>query len=72
MQPRFCNYCGAALPEGAAFCPACRNSVVPAYAPPYAPPPPAYYEKPKTPGKGFGITAMILVPILETIESRKA
>ena len=53
MQPRFCNYCGAALPEGAAFCPACQQPVS-------SQPVVHYYVKQKVPGRGFGISSMML------------
>ena len=53
MQPRFCSYCGAALPEGAAFCPACQQPVS-------SQPVVHYYVKQKVPGRGFGISSMVL------------
>lgn len=66
----FCSQCGVKLEENATFCVHCGNRVVPQvvyqpvmyqpvmYYPPQmvCQPPP----KPKVPGRGFGITSMVL------------
>jgi|GEM_PF-1881753 len=76
MSQKFCQNCGAPVAEGAKFCAGCGTPIVAAAAPTPAPAPtpvptpaptpapvptPVYAPvKQKTPGKGFGITSMIL------------
>jgi hypothetical protein len=53
----FCTKCGSPLAEGSMFCTQCGNPV--GAQQPY---PPTYYNavKPKVPGRGFGISSMVL------------
>jgi len=74
MPNNFCSYCGYQLSPNDAVCPNCKNAVAsqvtysqPQYYqqpvnPQYyqQPPQPMYVVKQKTPGKGFGITSMIM------------
>lgn len=63
----FCSKCGASVADGTAFCANCGN---PMNAAPQTPPAPAYnpYSAPvapvavkaKTPGRGFGISSLVL------------
>lgn len=58
----FCPKCGSAVGEGATFCANCGNAINTA---PQTPPVNPVYGvtvemRPKIPGRGFGITAMIL------------
>lgn len=68
----FCSSCGAPMEETSAFCLQCGAqriaSTQPQQPPVYVQPPygqpmypqPVYYVKPKVPGRGFGISAMVL------------
>lgn len=53
----FCTRCGTALDETDRFCRSCGNRVDGVMPPVY---PPITYTKPKTPGRGFGISSMVL------------
>ena len=71
MAQRFCPRCGTQLMDNATFCHVCgmtcgtTNMPIPQnYSPQGAhqapPAQPAYYIKPKVPGRGFGISSMVL------------
>lgn len=56
---QFCSKCGTAMEEGASFCPNCGNATnsAPQAAPAVST---AVLVKPKVPGRGFGISSMVL------------
>lgn len=62
----FCKNCGRQLDDGAAFCTGCGAPAAPSTQPQtqpqplYVQPQVVYVQKPKTPGRGFGITSMVL------------
>lgn len=62
----FCSKCGAAQNEGTTFCANCGTRLDQPAQQPYNQPYQQFYPqqvvyvKPKVPGKGFGITAMVL------------
>lgn len=51
----YCTNCGNALPTGANVCPTCGTPKTTGHSVQYV-----QYVKPKVPGKGFGITSMVL------------
>ena len=62
-----CAKCGAALPEGARFCPSCGTTLGAAAPPPpppaaaVPPPPPSYYQTPAPPPKNSTLPVVLLV-----------
>lgn len=71
MAQRFCPRCGTQLMDNATFCHVCgmtcgtTNMPIPQNYPPQGaqqtpPAQPVYYVKPKIPGRGFGISSMVL------------
>lgn len=55
----FCSSCGSRLEDHAAVCLSCGAQRVATTQPPLYPQP-VYYIRPKVPGRGFGITSMVL------------
>ena len=55
----FCSSCGAQMEDTSAFCLQCGAQRVASTQPPLYPQP-VYYVKPRIPGRGFGITSMVL------------
>ena len=61
MDGKFCTQCGNPLNEKQRFCPSCGAAVVAAEDRPAAQPiQPVMVMKKKTPGKGLGISSMVL------------
>lgn len=65
----FCKFCGSSIADNSQFCAVCGgrvNAPVVNPTPVYTPPVPVNYvpvpqpAKPKVPGRGFGITSMIM------------
>ena len=65
----FCKFCGSSIADNSQFCAVCGgrvNAPVVNPTPVYTPPAPVNYvpvpqpAKPKVPGRGFGITSMIM------------
>lgn len=57
----FCPKCGNVVADGSMFCNHCGNPINVQYVQPVQPVQPVqYYVKPKIPGRGFGISSMVL------------